>query len=1009
MPPMSGERALQAYGGDFLPNTSRQDASASAAPVGAVQRTDDNALTMPCQHQEGSQHAVPTSPLADIFTASPADAHRKRPGSGLQSAAIRRRLDFPPLRNLNELQRKAAYSPIDKPSLIVAGAGTGKSTVMVVRAQHGVQQGADQITASTFHGYSYRLVNQYQHLLGFKGPLTIWGDAKDIRAIVKEAIRKASLDAARQQALKWLPGSWGLTPKSTWEDILKAVHTHDSGMYNRCKVEADRAMQNEKKKQDAKQQRISFSKAEGGAQTAGKGVDSKAALRAALHRASLMERCMLVYDELCLLHTGTRQPPKMRAGDVPAKKAVTDMKRWISMCKSHGHVVSMYEGPGRAFGMIWRAYQDILLSCNAVDFDDLLAMAVQLLSTHDYVLASERARYKMMLVDEFQDCNPAQIALVELLQKGRGFVTAVGDNMQSIYGFRGADHRCFQLFEEAFAPQAGPDCMRPLLNNYRSTPEIIAVANAAAAGTQCFPHKVLVASKPSCNNPVQLLSYSHSEHAAQQIVREMKALNAKEMPYENMAVLMYSVKNDRADRTEALTTELRRKAIKHQVMKEKPFFAREPVKDAMAHLKLVMNPHDDIAFERLLPKPPKTLSKEFLAKLKKEQFALAEQQQNRAHVSLSNAAVSLRNAPGPPSVQWTKLKEYLRFLDKARDQCLSMTPSQALSYLVKKSGYLAWLQKRNDKQAKGKQQRQHAKVTQRQPGDSDESSGDDEDDYGDGVSSDEEEEQGPGSTAVDQELQRADKRLHQLYCMAVRFEKEWRNPQVVADDAPAEPGPASLQSSDAASVTEPSMEVASMPALAEQALQGLPDDPQQPTCVEQRPVGPEPLLDFLSHCALDTPDPCDAKSKQQQGVYIGTVHSAKGLEWDAVWVRAHQGFCELPPPYQRPKDEPPSPIAAHPYLRNASEEIVADQEEHEAEGQRLVYVALTRAKQHMYIYTQRNEKALCSDFWTPDHVDNHPPDFVRKIKARASTSCEVKVVQTRRESALGMPADWQHV
>ncbi|KAK9791160.1 hypothetical protein WJX73_010433 [Symbiochloris irregularis] len=1024
---------------------SRQEASAPSAPAANALNTAAGIFLLPGQTQNGRQLAGPASPGLGLFTPPQLERQRKRPASSFsadrplsgdrQPARVRRRLNLSRLPELNDQQQAAVRSPIDEPSLIIAGAGSGKTTVMLARLRHMLDQGippdkilmvtfsrkaagdlkrrliesnkpgARKVTASTFHGFCFRLIHQNYLRLGFTAPPTIWGEVNDIRAIVKEAIRKAALEAARQRALQWMRGIDGLNPHSTWEDILQAVHTHHPNVYAGCKAQADVTMQAERAKQDTKQRKLAEKQAQGLSQAAGKGVDSASALQAALDRASLMEMCTLVYDVLHWHYTSQRQQAP-RAGDVPDAEKVKNTKEMIFMCKNRGHVVSMYDASGsvqagsaavREFGAIWKAYQDILRSCNACDYDDLLSLAVELLSTDQEVLAGERERFQMLLVDEFQDCNPAQIALVELLQQGRGFVTAVGDNMQSIYGFRGADHRSFQLFEQAFAPpQQGHSIRRPLDVNHRSTPEILQAANAAAAGTQpeYVQDKVLMPSKPSRNNPVQLLSYSDPEHAAGQMVEQMQALQAAGTPYERMAVLLASLGNGR---TAALQAELGRRGIKYQVMKEKPFFEIDKVKDAMAHLQLAVNPHDDLAFQRLLDRPPRRLGEAFVETLRREQAALALQRQ-QTHVSLYEAAVSLSQGPSLTAAVRLNLNAFLNFLDQAGAECLGKSPSQALFYLLKRSSYLEWQKKQNDKKRKDKRQRQQSKVTRRQPGDSDDSSGDDDDQYGNGVSSDEEDEQSTWSKEADLELQEADKRLHQLYGMAVRHETEWRNPWA-AMDAPPELGPASLQSV--------CMEVARKSVPADRVLQQLPDDLQQRTFAGK---GPLALLDFIGRCALDAPDP--REGKQQQGVYIGTVHSAKGLEWDAVWVRSHEGGGDLPFPYRDPGSlppMPPAPTADHPYLQSIRKHLLATREEHDAEGQRLVYVALTRAREHLFLYTERSKYKFSSAQWAPRCAYFRPSPFVSKIRRNAPDCCEVKVGRTQREIQAGMPENWQHV
>ncbi|KAK9791154.1 hypothetical protein WJX73_006138 [Symbiochloris irregularis] len=921
MAPANGAQVVQGSGSEFPPSTPPQGASASAAPVATPQLNTITSAELLSQPEHSSTSTNPSSlPPVGLVTPTPVQPERKRSAAftsdeeaeSPRTTAKRRLFDESAAEltlkelTLNKLQADAAYSPVHEPSLITAGAGSGKTTVMLQRVRHMLEQGvppanilmvtfsrkaaddlkrrlagvtgAEKVTALTFHSYCYRLIMRNYSCLGFTAAPTVWGSPKVTKAVTEEAIRRVTLEAARQQALEWMHASDKLDLHSTWEDILEVVRSDHPAIYARCKDAADDSLRREQERQAARQCRIAEMEAQGTPHT-GKGEDPTSALVTVSDHVSVM--CTLVYNALYRHYMKTEQPTP-RAGEPDAKIM----------------------------------YQDIFKSHNAVDFDDLLSLAVQLLNTHPDVLSRERERYKMLLVDEFQDSNPAQIGLVELLQSGRGFVTAVGDSMQSIHGFRGADHRSFQLFEQAFAPPQGPSIRRPLDVNFRSTPHILAAANAAAAETQ--------------PEPVQILK-----------------------------ACMY-------DKITALRDELSDRGIEFQVMKEKPFFERVIVKDAMAHLQLAVNLHDDVAFQRLLQRLPNRLGGQFLDMLRSEQAALAAQR-HISHVSMYDAAVSLRKGGSMTPAMQSNLIDHLSFCESAAAECLGKSPSQALYHLLKGSGYLDWQQ-----------------GGQSGEGDAYNAS----DDYEDEASSGDED-QSAWSKHAAQELKQADLRLHQLYGMARRFEREWHD-TCTEVDAPAPNGPATLQRS----------------APVDQTPQQLPGDQQQRTIAED---GILQLRDFVGRCALDALDL--QTSKKQQGVYIGTVHSAKGLEWDAVWVRSHGNLsAELPFHYQDPGDLPPAPTAEHPYVSNIRKRLTATREEHAAEGQRLVYVALTRAREHLFIFTMRNQQEFFWKWtWKPRCVYNRPSDFVKKIKERAPECCEVKVIRTPHEIRKRMPATWRHV
>ncbi|HEX8820837.1 MAG TPA: ATP-dependent helicase [Archangium sp.] len=225
-----------------------------------------------------------------------------------------------------------------------------------------------------------------------------------------------------------------------------------------------------------------------------------------------------------------------------------------------------------------------------MDFDDLLVLLKRLLVEHPTHRAELVERFRCVLVDEYQDTNRLQGDLVDLLVGERRNLTVVGDDCQSIYSFRGADFTNIIDF-----PQRYPGCgIYPLTRNYRSTPEVLRLANASISlNTRQFP-KVLISSREPGPVPVLVPTLDLAQQAAF-VVRRVIELREQGLPLEQMAVL-YRAHSQSLE----LQLELTRQGIPFQVRSGVRFFEQSHVKDVLAHLRLVGNPRDELAFKRTL-------------------------------------------------------------------------------------------------------------------------------------------------------------------------------------------------------------------------------------------------------------------------------------------------------------------------------------------------------------------------------------------------------------------------
>ena len=269
----------------------------------------------------------------------------------------------------------------------------------------------------------------------------------------------------------------------------------------------------------------------------------------------------------------------------------------ISKAKNFG--IGEPDETGTALGSLFSKYQNELRSLNAMDFDDLLLKARELQRDHPEARADLRSRYRHILVDEFQDTNKLQLELVSLLAADeRPNICVVGDDDQSIYGWRGAEAANLLEFERHFP---GPEVIK-LEQNYRSTDVILSVANRLIKNNSRRRGKNLWSDSKE-GEPVRILSAADDKTEAEFIADEIQAsgpLSSKARPWTDFAIL-YRM-NAQSRQFEEV---LRERRIPYRVVGGKSFFDRREVKDVVAYLRALLNPDDDNALLRVLANPPR--------------------------------------------------------------------------------------------------------------------------------------------------------------------------------------------------------------------------------------------------------------------------------------------------------------------------------------------------------------------------------------------------------------------
>jgi len=251
---------------------------------------------------------------------------------------------------------------------------------------------------------------------------------------------------------------------------------------------------------------------------------------------------------------------------------------------------------------LYAAYQARLRSLNAVDFGDLLLHVVTILQTREDVLELWRRRFAYILVDEYQDTNVAQYLWLRLLAGGHHNICCVGDDDQSIYGWRGAEVGNILRFEQDFP---GATVIR-LERNYRSTPHILAAASGLIAANEGRLGKTLWTEEDE-GEKLRLIGHWDGEEEARWIGEEIEAMQAgtrgmAPMSLDDMAILVRASHQMRAFEDRFLTI-----GLPYRVIGGPRFYERAEIRDAMAYFRLAVNPGDDLAFERIVNTPRRGL------------------------------------------------------------------------------------------------------------------------------------------------------------------------------------------------------------------------------------------------------------------------------------------------------------------------------------------------------------------------------------------------------------------
>lgn len=323
---------------------------------------------------------------------------------------------------------------------------------------------------------------------------------------------------------------------------------------------------------------------------------------------------------------------------------------------------------------VYARYQELLINNNAVDFDDLLMLTVRLLDENPPLLQRYQERYTHILVDEFQDTNTAQYALVRLLAGKRANVFCVGDEDQSIYRWRGADFRNVQRFREHF-PQARVILLE---QNYRSTQIILEAArNLIDNNRQRTPKKLFT--QRGKGVPIAVYEAYDENDEAQYVVNTIRDLIAHRQARAGDIAVMYRTNAQ----SRALEDAFIRAGMPYRLVGATRFYARREIKDVLAYLHLIHNPHDAVALNRIINVPPRGIGDKTLTEL--------NNQARRQGVSVYQVLRSLQAAESkdsPFTPRATRaLIEFVTLLDGWIAHKVQQSVGKLMDLVLQESGY----------------------------------------------------------------------------------------------------------------------------------------------------------------------------------------------------------------------------------------------------------------------------------------------------------------------------------
>jgi DNA helicase-2/ATP-dependent DNA helicase PcrA len=364
----------------------------------------------------------------------------------------------------------------------------------------------------------------------------------------------------------------------------------------------------------------------------------------------------------------------------PARQLAGLIDRWKNRAETPDRVP---RGESHAFGdgkgaALYAAYQAELLKLNCCDFGDLLLHMISIFETHPDILADWQRRLKHVLVDEYQDTNAAQYRWLTLLAAtangGQGNICCVGDDDQSIYSWRGADVSNILRFERDFP---GARVIR-LEQNYRSTPHILAAASHVIANNKGRLGKTLW-TELSAGEKVQLTGVWDGPEEARLVGERIERLLREGVAPSEVAILVRASFQTREFEDRFISI-----GLPYRIVGGFRFYERAEIRDALAYLRLIAQPDDALAFERIVNVPKRGLGDKAQARIQAHARATG--------LSLPLAAQQLTETEELPPAARRALADLLSSLRRWRNQADALDQAALAQAVLEESGYVAMLE-----------------------------------------------------------------------------------------------------------------------------------------------------------------------------------------------------------------------------------------------------------------------------------------------------------------------------
>lgn len=540
---------------------------------------------------------------------------------------VKRALFDKMLSRLNEEQRYAVYT-VKGPLLVLAGAGSGKTTVLVKRIEYIIKYGNAYSTDFVPNSVTDETINRYEDL--HKN-----GSLAEIEAVLPEFAYDAcppwrvlaitftnkAANEMRERLAKTLDNEeeasqiWAGTFHKICLRILRR-HAEHIGLSSNCTIyDPD---------------------------------DQKRTVKAVLEKLNLDDK---QYPPKALVGYISRMKEKLLTPEDVMNEAGNDFK-------------------AKTYAKIYLNYQNALSTCNALDFDDIIMKTVQLLDAKEEIRAYYQNRFKYVLVDEYQDTNHAQFRLTELLSGGFRNLMVVGDDDQSIYKFRGATIENILSFDRSY-----PDAtVIKLEQNYRSTQNILNAANAVIKQNKGRKGKELWTDAGE-GKKIALIKATDQDTEARCVAKIISDKVASgEYKFRDFAILYRANSQSRS-----FENILLRSGIPYKIVGNLRFNEREEIKDMMSYFQLVDNPKDNERLKRIINKPRRAIGDKTVE--------LVEAIASETGVSMYEVIENGYCYPVLTKVM-TKLSAFRNIIEDLRKKKDGLPLNEFFEYAIKCTGYM---------------------------------------------------------------------------------------------------------------------------------------------------------------------------------------------------------------------------------------------------------------------------------------------------------------------------------